>query len=196
MSQRRAPLTLPCPLAFLQAREADLKAQLRAKEEEALRAAQAAAAAPPPRVAAAAYDEPAPMEDAGGDEFEDAENLPNISKMTIPQVGGSLCFVVWVERSGVRRGEGGKVACLCRQGSGAVFWSAAAAAAPVPHAPGCFPANHTSLLLCATAQQMQGWPIGPGNARRPALPGAASWPHIETTLTHDAAWHCIALPCR
>ncbi|PSC76322.1 interferon-induced guanylate-binding 1-like [Micractinium conductrix] len=70
----------------MKAREADLKAQLRAKEEEALRAAQAAAAAPPPRVAAAAYDEPAPMEDAGGDEFEDAENLPNISKMTIPQM--------------------------------------------------------------------------------------------------------------
>ena len=86
-----------------QARETEVAAQLAAKEEEARRAAQqaaaataAAAAAPPARAPLAPAAAPAPAAvnmdaDMGvpeADEFEDAENLPNINKMTISQARG------------------------------------------------------------------------------------------------------------
>ncbi len=81
----------------LQVRETEVAAQLAAKEEEARRAAQqaaaaaaAAAAAPAARAplapAAAPVHQDADMGVPDGDEFEDAENLPNINKMTIAQV--------------------------------------------------------------------------------------------------------------
>lgn len=76
----------------LQAREAEVAAQLRAAEEEARRAAAQAAAAPPARAplapaagAAGRYDDVG-MAEAHDDDFEDAENLPNVGKMTVSQV--------------------------------------------------------------------------------------------------------------
>jgi hypothetical protein len=69
---------------LLQAREAELAAQLRGLEKEARRAAQQAAATPPSARAAPAA--PLPDEDGGDEEFEDAENLPAVNKMTISQV--------------------------------------------------------------------------------------------------------------
>lgn len=76
----------------MQAQEDEWRAQLRAREEEARRAAQQAAAAPAPagRAPLAPHRVPAeePMHDAipDADDFEDAENLPNISKMTVAQM--------------------------------------------------------------------------------------------------------------
>ncbi|KAL4431144.1 hypothetical protein ABPG75_006400 [Micractinium tetrahymenae] len=76
----------------MQTQEAELRAQLRAREEEAQRAVQQATAAPAPAARAPLAPHPPaveePMHDAGGeaDEFEDAENLPNISKMTMAQM--------------------------------------------------------------------------------------------------------------
>jgi hypothetical protein len=82
----------------LQASQIEFAAQLRAKEEEARRAAQQAAAAAAaegpsartqPPSSGAVYMSPAGgdagMED-GDEEFEDAADLPNISKMTMAQV--------------------------------------------------------------------------------------------------------------
>jgi septal ring factor EnvC (AmiA/AmiB activator) len=78
----------------LQTQETQFAAQMAAKEEEARRAAQqaaaAAAAAPAARAplapAAAPMHHDADMGAADGEEFEDAENLPNINKMTISQM--------------------------------------------------------------------------------------------------------------
>lgn len=76
----------------MQAREAEVDAQLRAMEEEARRAAAAAAVAPaaparaPLAPAPPAHDDVDMGAHAEADEFEDAENLPNINKMTMAQV--------------------------------------------------------------------------------------------------------------